>query len=369
MLFRSLVVQVQHIMLDQELMLEHQGIIVNLVALLQSVDQHGSISAAARELGLSYRHVWGELKRWETSLGQTLIVWEKGQSARLTEFGTKLMWAERQTQARLAAQVQALRTDLERTFAIAFDPRAHVLTCYASHDAALSHLQGVAASQGLHLDVRFCGSVDAIRALNEGRCLIAGFHTPLHPAADSLSALTFRPLLKPGQHKLIGFAQRSQGLMVPSGNPLALDSLQSVSQRRARLALRDKGSGTRLLFDALAQQAKLGLSDFVLTTQEALSNGFGPVVGLHRHGRRDTFGLCNGCSNGCQRCHPLTGRDHHVLGYRHQPRVAQGVQTHDLGATARGLTQSLSQQRMVFAQEGPHHQGRIQSRQRPHRTA
>ena len=242
------------------------------MALLQSVDQHGSISAAARELGLSYRHVWGELKRWETSLGQTLIVWEKGQSARLTEFGTKLMWAERQTQARLAAQIQALRTDLERTFAIAFDPRAHVLTCYASHDAALSHLQGVAASQGLHLDVRFCGSVDAIRALNEGRCLIAGFHTPLHPAADSLSALTFRPLLKPGQHKLIGFAQRSQGLMVPSGNPLALDSLQSVSQRRARLALRDKGSGTRLLFDALAQQAKLGLSDFVLTNQEEPSH-------------------------------------------------------------------------------------------------
>ena len=242
------------------------------MALLQSVDSHGSISAAARELGLSYRHVWGELKRWETSLGQSLIVWEKGQSARLTEFGTKLMWAERQTQARLAPQIQALRADLERTFAIAFDPQAHVLTCYASHDAGLSHLQDEAATQGLHLDLRFCGSVDAIRALNEGRCLIAGFHVPLHPASDSLAAHTFRPLLKPGQHKLIGFAQRSQGLMVPPGNPQALDSLQRVSQRRARLALRDKGSGTRLLFDALAQQAGLTSSDFVLTGQEEPSH-------------------------------------------------------------------------------------------------
>jgi molybdate transport repressor ModE-like protein len=237
------------------------------MALLQSVDSHGSISAAARELGLSYRHVWGELKRWETSLGQSLIVWEKGQSARLTEFGTKLMWAERQTQARLAPQIQALRADLERTFAIAFDPQAHVLTCYASHDAALSHLQDQAATQGLHLDVRFCGSVDAIRALNEGRCLIAGFHVPLHAGSESLSALTFRPLLKPGQHKLIGFAQRSQGLMVPAGNPLGLDSLRAVSQRRARMVLRDKGSGTRLLFDAMAQQAGLTPSDFVLTGQ------------------------------------------------------------------------------------------------------
>ena len=243
-----------------------------LMALLQSVDLHGSISAAARELGLSYRHVWGELKRWETSLGQSLIVWEKGQSARLTEFGTKLMWAERQTQARLAPQIQALRADLERTFAIAFDSQAHVLTCYASHDAALSRLQDEAAGQGLHLDVRFCGSVDAIRALNEGRCLMAGFHVPLHPDTDSLSALTFRPLLQPGRHKLIGFAERSQGLMVPKGNPLGLDSLSTVVQRRARLALRDKGSGTRLLFDALVQQAGVSGSDFEVTPQEEPSH-------------------------------------------------------------------------------------------------
>lgn len=242
------------------------------MALLQSVDQHGSISAAARELGLSYRHVWGELKRWEESLGQSLIVWEKGQSARLSEFGTKLMWAERQTQARLAPQIQALRADLERTFAIAFDPQAHVLTCYASHDAALAQLQGQAASRGLHLDVRFCGSVDAIRALNEGRCLIAGFHVPVHPHADSLTALTFRPLLQPGRHKLIGFADRSQGLMVPRGNPLALDSLASVARQRAHMALRDKGSGTRLLFDQLVQQAGLSASDFVLSAQEEPSH-------------------------------------------------------------------------------------------------
>ena len=237
------------------------------MALLQSVDQHGSISAAARQLNLSYRHVWGELKRWEGSLGQSLIVWEKGQSARLTEFGTKLMWAERQTQARLAPQIQALRADLERTFAVAFDPGAHVLTFYASHDGALARLQSSAGNQGLYLDVRFCGSVDAIRALNEGRCLLAGFHVPLQPGPDSLSARTFRPLLQPGRHKLIGFAERSQGLMVAAGNPMQLTSLTSVAQRRARLALRDLGSGTRLLFEELAAQEQLRASDFVLAGQ------------------------------------------------------------------------------------------------------
>jgi hypothetical protein len=38
----------------------------------------------------------------------------KGQSAQLSEFGTKLLWAERQAQARLAPQIAALHADLER---------------------------------------------------------------------------------------------------------------------------------------------------------------------------------------------------------------------------------------------------------------
>jgi putative molybdopterin biosynthesis protein len=65
--------------------------------------------------------VWGALKRWEDQLGGELVTWGKGQSAQLSEFGTKLLWAERQAQARLAPQIAALHADLERAFAVAFD--------------------------------------------------------------------------------------------------------------------------------------------------------------------------------------------------------------------------------------------------------
>ena len=232
-----------------------------LMELLQAVAQHGSISAAARELGLSYRHVWGELKRWEDVMGHELIVWEKGQSARLTEFGDKLMWAERQTQARLAPQLEALRADLERTFAVAFDTHAHVLTLYASHDDALPRLREHAAESGLHLDIRFCGSVDAIRALNEGRCTLAGFHTQTRPLATSHTALAYRDLLKPGLHKVLGFATRTQGLIVAPGNPLQLRNLQDAARTRARFVQRSLGTGTRVLLDDLLAQEKLALAD------------------------------------------------------------------------------------------------------------
>jgi len=239
-----------------------------LLDMLQAVAQQGSISGAARALGLSYRHVWGALKRWEEQLGSELIVWGKGQSAQLSEFGSKLLWAERQAQARLAPQIEALRADLERAFAVAFDEHAHVLTLYASHDDALSVLRAFAAVPGhagqgraLHLDIRFTGSVDAIRALNEGRCTIAGFHTLEQPAMDSLAAQTYRPLLQPGLHKVIGFARRTQGLIVARGNPLGLASLADVARTGARFVNRPLGTGTRVLLADLLAQAGLESGD------------------------------------------------------------------------------------------------------------
>jgi len=243
-----------------------------LMEWLLAVRSSGSISGAARQLGLSYRHVWGELKRWEQLLAQPLIVWEKGQPARLTEFADKLLWAERQAQARLAPQISALQAELEKTFAMAFDPASHVLTVYASHDDALVRLREHAASQGLHLDMRFCGSVDAIRALNEGRCLLAGFHAQPFANADSRTARTYRPLLKPGLHKIIGFARRSQGLMVAPGNPLQLHDLADVARTRARFVNRALGTGTRLLLEELLAQSQVPASDLAGFEREESSH-------------------------------------------------------------------------------------------------
>jgi putative molybdopterin biosynthesis protein len=233
-----------------------------LIELLQAVREHGSISAAAKAVGLSYRHVWGELKRWEAQLGHGLVVWDRGQPARLSEFGDKLLWAEQQAQARLAPQIEALHADLERAFAVAFDDTAHVLALFASHDDALAALrEQAAASARLHLDIRFRGSVDAISALNEGRCVMAGFHIPRLPGGGALARRTYRPLLQPGRHKLIGFARRTQGLIVAPGNPLGLASLADLPRTRARFVNRALGTGTRVLLDELLAGSQMRPAD------------------------------------------------------------------------------------------------------------
>ena len=243
-----------------------------MMDMLHAVSEHGSITKAASALELSYRHVWGSLKSWEQTLGRSLIVWDKGQRARLTEFGDKLLWAERQAQARLAPQIEALRGDIERAFSTAFDDNAHVLTLYASHDAALSALREQASAQGLHLDIRFMGSVDAIAALNAGRCMMAGFHARDQPARHSVAAQTYRSLLKPGLHKLIGFAHRQQGLMVARHNPLHIDSLADLKQPGIRYVNRPQGTGTRVLLDELLAEAGMAAADI---------QGYGTVEPSH----------------------------------------------------------------------------------------
>lgn len=249
----------------------HPALLRNpMMDVLHAVRSSGSISAAARELGYSYRHVWGQLKAWEADLGQPLIFWVRGQAARLTPFGERLLAAERLAQARLGPQMESLRAELERAFAQVLDGDAttepgEVLSLYASHDHALTQLQGFAAAAAephrLHLDIHFTGSVDAIRALNEGRCTLAGFHTQPFAAAGSLSARTYRPLLKPGLHKIIGFARRAQGLMVAPDNPLRLRDIGDVARLQAHFVNRAKGTGTRLLLDELLAQAGLHRDD------------------------------------------------------------------------------------------------------------
>ena len=268
-----------------------------MMDVLHAVKATGSISGAARETGLSYRHVWGQLKDWEADLGQGLIVWERGQAARLTPFGEKLLAAERLAQARLGPQMENLRAELERAFAqlLEGDEQEHPqLTLYASHDHALAELVDFAAreaggqraaQQRLHLDVQFCGSVDAIRALNEGRCKIAGFHTQPFAAAGTLTARTYRPLLKPGLHKIIGFARRTQGLIVAPDNPLRLRDITDVARLQARFVNRAKGTGTRLLLDEMLAQA--GLPPAEIDGYDRVERSHGAVALAVAHGSAD----------------------------------------------------------------------------------
>ncbi|MBL8504223.1 MAG: LysR family transcriptional regulator, partial [Rhodocyclaceae bacterium] len=49
-----------------------------LLRLLGRIRDGGSIAAAARDTGISYRNAWGLLARWETHLGHPLLIPARG---------------------------------------------------------------------------------------------------------------------------------------------------------------------------------------------------------------------------------------------------------------------------------------------------
>jgi putative molybdopterin biosynthesis protein len=81
-----------------------------LVELLESLHTRGSIGAAAKHLGRSYRHVWGELKFWEKQFDAHLVVWgNKGKAAVLTPEAVQYLKAISQSQKALEVQILQIK--------------------------------------------------------------------------------------------------------------------------------------------------------------------------------------------------------------------------------------------------------------------
>ena len=218
-----------------------------LMPLLVAIQRFGSLAGAAREVGYSYRHVWNLLGDWNHRMGQPLVELERGRGARLTPLGVKLLELEKRAQARLAPHFADMAREFERELHDeATTPR---LTLHASHDLALERLPEL--SEGaLALELQFHGSVESLAGLARDDCDLAGFHV-----AEQWRTPEIVQRLKPGTHKLIGLAVREQGLIVARGNPKTIQGLRDLARPGLRFVNRQRGSGTRLVFDQLLTRA------------------------------------------------------------------------------------------------------------------
>lgn len=223
-----------------------------LFRVLQAIAAAGSLAGAARKLGLSYRHIWGLVRKWDKIFGRPVVELRQGQGAQLTGFGGKLLWSGELVQARITHELENVRHEIEQ--ALASDRAGTALALCASHDLALAELRDrLAQREGLRLGIRFAGSLESLAALGEDRCVLAGFH--LAEGLDDAAAADFRRCLKPATHTLIGVATRTQGLMVAHGNPQEIRSLADLTREGVRIVNRQAGSGSRVEFDQLLSGA------------------------------------------------------------------------------------------------------------------
>jgi putative molybdopterin biosynthesis protein len=232
-----------------------------LFQVLAAIHAEGSVLHAARVLDRSYRHVWGVIREAEAALGEPLVSGAPGQAARLTDFGGRLLWAERLARARAQTQLETLRSDLAQVVTRARDPSRPVLTICAGHDPALPLLRDHALRHtGLDVALHLQGSVDALRSLNAGRCVVAGLHLPRIPQAWPAFEQALRPLLERCRCRFLPAAHRQQGLLLRDEHAAVVRSLADVARLGLRLVNRPLGSATRLLMDHLVAEAGLDVA-------------------------------------------------------------------------------------------------------------
>lgn len=233
-----------------------------LLPLLAAIRQQGTLSAAARKNGLSYRHAWGMLEKGAVFFGQALVRMQRGRGAWLTPLGEKLLELEQRVTARLAPLLESLSSELRHELDATLDGgHEQPQRIYASHGLGIGQLRELAERDPhLHLDLQYRGSLDSLRALLAGQCLLAGFHVPLGDPGRRL-APRFLALLDASEHRLILMAAREQGLITAADNPLGLHEVADLGWAGVRFINRQPESGSRLLFDLLREQAGLASTD------------------------------------------------------------------------------------------------------------
>ena len=95
------------------------------------------------------------------------------------------------------------------------------------------------------------GSIGGLIALRRGEAHVAGCHL-FDPESASYNVPYLHRYLGDEDVQLVTFAQREQGLILPAGNPLHIESIADLRGRR--YVNRQRGAGTRVLFDYLLSQ-------------------------------------------------------------------------------------------------------------------
>jgi len=225
-----------------------------LLDLLGAITQNGSLQQAARVNGLSYRHAWGLIRKWEQIFASPLVMFSRGRGkkTRLSTFGIQLLQWTRELGGQIEPGLAAISDQLNAHLAAYLDiPDRQPVRIRASHDLTLQYLCELLQKNGrFTVDLQTCGSLDALRALNSGLCHIAGFHFPVQ-AVDDMPGKGFRQLLEGQDYILLKLSTREQGILHRQGNPKKIRTLKDLTRRSVRFINRQRYSGTRSIFDHL----------------------------------------------------------------------------------------------------------------------
>jgi len=223
-----------------------------LARLLVLVDRLGSLLAASKALHIPYSRAWEKIASAEKAAGGKLIEARrggpKGGGARLTGLARRLL-------ARYLAEYRRIVGAPLIVGEAAEPPEVGVYA--GSSDYAVARLVGLLRERGVAAEAYWLGSARGVAALVLGEADIAGLH--VHVPGGNAGYL--RSLGLGGEVALVRGYERLQGFL--SRSPMTLeDIMRGLLEGRLRLVNRNRGSGTRMLLDALLGEwaSRLGVA-------------------------------------------------------------------------------------------------------------
>ncbi len=132
-----------------------------------------------------------------------------------------------------------------------FDIDGNILTV-GSHDVSIDILASFLSRKNprLRLASVNVGSIAGLLAVKNREGHIAGVHL-IDPETGKYNLSYVRRYLHGEKYAVFRFASRTQGLIVKKGNPKNIKSIEDLTRSDLLFVNRQKGSGTRILFDLL----------------------------------------------------------------------------------------------------------------------
>jgi putative molybdopterin biosynthesis protein len=155
--------------------------------------------------------------------------------------------------ATLTARLLVPRAELEQT-----------LLVIGSHDNTVDLLANglMGLKNPLYLASSHVGSMGGLMALKSGSTMVAGAHL-FDPETEDYNFPFIRKYLPDMDLIVVNLAIRHQGFIVAPGNPMGIISIEDLVRQKARFVNRQRGAGTRILFDHALKQAGKSPADIV----------------------------------------------------------------------------------------------------------
>ncbi|OZI20373.1 LysR family transcriptional regulator [Bordetella genomosp. 9] len=239
---------------------DHEGIALQeVLALLSAIDAVGHIAGACRACGLSYRHGWGVLRRFEAVFGTPLLITRRRQGTALSPFAQRLLWANRRIEARLMPMLDSLASELQEDLEKLLPESGPHLRLHASHGFAVEALMQQIGGGAANLELRYRTAAEALASLDSGECDLAGFQVPQGDfEADMLRH--YAQWLDAEEHLLVHLAVRNTGLFVMSGNPKRIQGIADLARPDVRFVNRQIGSSTRQLVELMLRRLDIAVA-------------------------------------------------------------------------------------------------------------